>query len=42
MLLYRRSREPWQAFIHVGDGKYREGTLQDAASAIREKWLAWP
>ena len=42
MLLYRRSREPWQAFIHTGEGKYREGTLQDAASAIREKWLQWP
>lgn len=42
MLLYRRNREAWQAFIHTGDGKYREGTLQDAANAIREKWLAWP
>ena len=37
MLLYRRSREPWTAFIHTIDGKYREGTLQDAACAIREK-----
>lgn len=42
MLLYRRNREKWQAFIHTIDGKYREGTLEDAASAIREKWLAWP
>ena len=42
MLLYRRSREPWQAFIHTIDGQYREGTLIDAACAIREKWLAWP
>ena len=42
MLLYRRNREKWKAFIHTRDGKYREGTLQDAASAIREKWLYWP
>lgn len=42
MLLYRRSREPWRAFIHTRDGQYREGTLEDAACAIREKWLAWP
>ena len=42
MLLYRRSREPWQAFIHTRDGGYREGTLLDAASAIREKWACWP
>ncbi len=42
MLLYRRNREKWQAFIHTRDGQYREGTLQDAASAIREKWLYWP
>lgn len=38
LLLYRRTREPWRAFIHTVDGKYREGTLIDAASAIREKW----
>jgi hypothetical protein len=38
LLLYRRNREPWRAFIHTRDGKYREGTLIDAASAIREKW----
>ena len=42
MLLYRRSREKWRAFIHTHEGKYREGTLDDAASAIREKWLSWP
>ena len=42
LLLYRRNREQWQAFIHTMDGKYREGTLMDAANAIREKWLAWP
>jgi Holliday junction resolvase len=42
MLLYRRSREQWQAFIHTVDGNYREGSLVDAASAIREKWLWWP
>lgn len=42
MLLYRRSREPWRALIHTRDGQCREGTLIDAAQAIREKWLAWP
>ena len=42
MLLYRRNREKWQAFIHTRDGQYREGNLQDAASAIREKWMYWP
>lgn len=42
MLLYRRSREPWRALIHAGDGKYKEGTLIDAANAIREKLLGWP
>lgn len=42
MLLYRRNREKWQAFIHTRDGQYREGSLIDAACAIREKWAAWP
>lgn len=42
MLLYRRSREAWQAWIHTRDGAYREGSLIDAAQAIREKWMAWP
>ena len=42
MLLYRRSREPWTAWIHTRDGMWREGTLIDAACAIREKWSAWP
>jgi len=42
MLLYRRNRERWTAWIHTQDGKWREGNLQDAACAIREKWLAWP
>lgn len=42
MLLYRRSREPWTAWIHTREGGYREGTLIDAACAIREKWSAWP
>lgn len=42
MLLYRRSREPWTAWIHTSGGNWREGTLADAASAIREKWLEWP
>lgn len=38
MLFYRRNREPWQAFIHTINGQYREGTLINAAEAIREKW----
>ena len=38
MLLYRRSREAWTAWIHTRDGMYREGTLIDAACAIRERW----
>jgi hypothetical protein len=42
MLLYRRNREPWQAWIHTIDGQYREGTLIEAAGAIREKWAQWP
>ncbi len=42
MLLYRRSREPWAAWIHTRDGGYREGSLIDAAGAIREKWARWP
>ena len=42
LLLYRRNREAWTAWIHTRDGQWREGTLQDAASAIREKWLRWP
>lgn len=42
MLLYRRNREPWTAWIHTIDGKWREGTMIDAASAIREKLAGWP
>lgn len=42
MLLYRRNREPWRALIHVFEGAYREGSLIDAAGAIREKWARWP
>lgn len=42
MLLYRRNREPWTAWIHTADGGYRVGTLIDAAAAIREKWMMWP
>jgi Holliday junction resolvase len=38
MLFYRRNRESWQAWIHTIDGKYREGSLIDAAGVIREKW----
>lgn len=42
MLLYRRNREPWRAWIHTHDGKWREGSLIDAANAIREKWMRRP
>jgi hypothetical protein len=42
MLLYRRNHGKWQAWIHTVDGKYREGTIADAANAIREKILGWP
>ena len=42
LLLYRRSREAWTAWIHTRDGMWREGTLIDAASAIREKWALRP
>lgn len=38
MLAYRRNREPWNCFIHTAEGKYREGTIADAANAIRERW----
>ena len=42
MLLFRRNREQWTAWIHTSQGNWRQGTLQDAACAIREKWLTWP
>jgi len=42
LLLYRRSREQWTAWIHTRDGQWRAGTLIDAAGAIREKWTMWP
>lgn len=42
LLLYRRSREPWAAWIHTRDGGYREGSLLDAANAIRESWVMQP
>ena len=38
MLLYRRSREPWSAWIKTSDG-HRECTLVEAAQHIRETWL---
>ena len=38
MLLYRRNREDWTAWIHTTAGKWREGTIEDAAEAIRDKW----
>lgn len=39
MVLYRRNREAWQALIHTRDGEYREGTIDEAADHIRERWL---
>lgn len=42
LLLYRRSREAWKAWIHTRDGMWREGSLIDAACAIREKWAMRP
>lgn len=42
LLFYRRNREPWTAWIHTSAGKWREGSIQDAACAIREKWMRWP
>ena len=42
MLLYRRSREAWTAWVHTRDGQWRETNITGAAQAIREKWLAWP
>jgi hypothetical protein len=42
MMFYRRNREPWTCWIHTSEGKYREGSVQDAANAIREKWHRWP
>ena len=42
MLLYRQNQGRWHAFIHTRDGDFRLGTLMDAASAIRDKWAAWP
>lgn len=38
MLLYRQNGEPWRAYIHTQDGNYFEGSLIEAAGAIREKW----
>lgn len=37
LVLYRRSREPWQAMVKAGDG-YRVTTWDGAMSHIREKW----
>lgn len=38
MLFYRRSREPWAAWVHTRNGEHRETTFQGAVEAIREKW----
>lgn len=42
MVLYRKNRKPWMALICKADRDYREATLEEAASHIREKWLCWP
>jgi hypothetical protein len=42
MLLFRRNREPWTAWVHTRDGAYRETDMDGAANAIREKWMRWP
>lgn len=39
ILFYRRSREPWAAWIKTSDG-HREVTLIEAAQHIRERWLS--
>ena len=38
MLAYRRSREPWRVWIKPGV----DLTVEQAAGAIRERWMAWP
>ena len=42
MLLYRRNRETWTAWVHTSQGNWRQTDIVGAAQAIREKWLAWP
>lgn len=42
MMCYRRNREEWTCFIHTRDGQYREGSVAEAADAIRTKWSQWP
>jgi Holliday junction resolvase len=38
MLAYRRNREPWRVWIRPGV----DLTVEEAANAIREKWIGWP
>jgi Holliday junction resolvase len=38
MLAYRRNEETWRVWITKGV----DLTIEEAACAIREKWLAWP
>jgi hypothetical protein len=42
ILLYRRNREQWTAWVHTHDEQHRETDMDGAAQAIREKWLGWP
>jgi len=42
MLLFRRNREQWTAWVHTSQGQWRQTDIVGAAQAIREKWLAWP
>lgn len=42
MLLFRRNREKWTAWVHTSQNQWRETDIVGAAQAIREKWLAWP
>lgn len=39
MLLYRRSREAWTAWVHTSGQQWRQTDLIGAASAIRESWM---
>lgn len=39
MLLYRRSREAWTAWVHTSGQQWRQTDITGAASAIRESWM---
>ena len=40
MLLYRRSREAWTAWVHTSGQQWRQTDVIGAAQAIRESWLS--